>query len=36
MKINWNVNMLRRLILALAAVAAGLRFLMYFIAVDEK
>ena len=36
MNINWNLNMLRRLTLALVAVAASLRFLMYFIAVDEK
>lgn len=36
MKVNWNVNMLRRLTLALAAVAVGLRYLMYATAVDEK
>ncbi len=36
MKVNWNVNMLRRLVLALCAVAIGMRYLMYFIAVDEK
>ena len=36
MKINWNLNMLRRLTVALAALAVGLRYLMYFIAVDEK
>lgn len=36
MKVNWNVNILRRLTLALAAVAVGLRYLMYATAVDEK
>ena len=36
MKTNWNLNILRRLVLALVAVAVGLRYLMYFIAVDEK
>lgn len=36
MKVNWNVNMLRRLTLALAAAAIGLRYLMYATAVDEK
>lgn len=36
MKINWNVNILRRLTVALAAVAIGLRYLMYATAVDEK
>lgn len=36
MKVNWNVNILRRLTVALAAVAVGLRYLMYAIAVDEK
>ena len=36
MKINWNLNMLRKLTLAKAAVAAGLWYLMYFTAVDEK
>ena len=36
MNVNWNVNRLRRLVLALVAVAVGLRRLMYFVAVDEK
>lgn len=36
MKTNLNLNTLRRLVMALAAVTVGLRFLMYFVAVDEK
>lgn len=36
MRTNWNLNTLRRLTVAMAAVAVLLRYLMYFIAVDEK